>query len=570
MGSDLELGRHGRGLVPTGGVGRLGPRLAAFGAIAALILSAADATATADDATESPAEAAAPSPRERELEERLRRMEELNAALVEQMRALAEKVDRLDRSATTNAVRDLDRDLTPSRSNLADLGRLPRPTPPPVDPSGSASGSGQADPSDGDDGPSGKGGSNGDSDSRSKSDSDSDSDKKFKVGYDGAFYIRPEDKEAIPFELRFNGRIQARYEHFEANERQWFDQTGDRLPILSRNQFSIPRARLDFRGFAFDPKLQYRFTINGTTNNGNQLTFLYYWVNYEFSKSFNLHFGRNFIPGSRYWSQGSSRLQFAGRSLATTFFQPGRSVGIWATGEPADGLFYWLSITNAFRGNSNPDQIDRNFVFSGTGWWDLWDNYGQGYSDLEWHDDFALRIGNSLTFTHDDGERGNRGPLNEEDEIRLSDGTQLDKTGALAPGVTVDRFDLYLYAIDAALKYRGFSLNGEYYMRWLQGITGDGPLPRTNLFDHGFVAQGGYFLIPERLELIARTSQIFGYAGTAEEYAGGLNWFFTGSHNFKLTVDATKVIGSPTNAQSPNYVIGDNGVLFRTQIQVAY
>ena len=344
------------------------------------------------------------------------------------------------------------------------------------------------------------------------------------------------------------------------------------LPILSRNQFSIPRARLDFRGFAFDPKLQYRLTINGTSNDGDRLTFIYYWINYEFSEAFNLHFGKELHPGEPLLVAG---LEFPAvrRAFAGHIVLPAGPIG-GRSGPPASRPT--ASSTGSRSptpsgATRSPPRSTATSSSSGTGWWDLWDNYGQGYSDLEWHDDLAFRIGNSLSFTHDDGERNNQGPLPEEDSIRLSDGTSAGQERR--PGPRRHRQPvrpLPLYAIDAGLKYRGFSLNGEYYMRWLQGIEGDGALPRTNLFDHGFVAQGGYFLIPERLELIARTSQIFGTAGTAEEYAGGLNWFFKGSHNFKLTIDATKVIGAPTNALSPNYVIGDNGVLFRTQVQVAF
>ena len=305
------------------------------------------------------------------------------------------------------------------------------------------------------------------------------------------FVIRPIDEEKTPFELRINGRVQFRYENFTANERDWIDRTGTLLPILSRSNFAIPRRRLDFRGFAIDPKLQYRFTFNGTTNDANVATLVYYWVNYEFSEAFNLHFGRNFVPGSRYWSNGSSRLQFAGRPLATSFFRPGRSVGVWATGVPRPACSTGSRSPTPSAPTRSPTQIDRNFVYSGTGWYDLFDNYGDGYSDLEWHEDLALRIGNSLTFTHDDGDRAGRGPLAEENAIRLTDGTPLDSTGALAPGVTVDQFDLYLYAIDAGLKYRGFSLNGEYYMRWLQGIRGSAARCRSpSIFDHGLRRAG--------------------------------------------------------------------------------
>jgi hypothetical protein len=141
---------------------------------------------------------------------------------------------------------------------------------------------------------------------------------------------------------------------------------------------------------------------------------------------------------------------------------------------------------------------------------------------------------------------------------------------ALAAGVQVDHFDIYLYTLDAAFKYRGFSVNGEYFFRWLQDVRGSGPLPRNQFFDHGYYFEAGVFLVPKQIELNGRLSQIFGSHGDAGEYAGGINWFINGTHNLKLTFDVTRLVQTPANNSGPNYRVGDTGVMFRTQFQAAF
>ena len=57
---------------------------------------------------------------------------------------------------------------------------------------------------------------------------------------------------------------------------------------------------------------------------------------------------------------------------------------------------------------------------------------------------------------------------NPEDTIlRLSNGTPLFRPGALGPGVELISAGVQLWTIDAAIKYHGLSVSGEYFFRWL-------------------------------------------------------------------------------------------------------
>ena len=120
----------------------------------------------------------------------------------------------------------------------------------------------------------------------------------------------------------------------------------------------------------------------------------------------------------------------------------------------------------------------------------------------------------------------------------------------------------------------------EYYFRQIDRIRGvdysdlKNPKPVSLgsevIYNHGFWMEAGWFLIPKLFEVNFRTSQIYGDYGPSREYAGGVNWFRNGTHNYKWTFDATQIYGSAAENSGPNYIAGETGVLFRLQLQAAF
>src|SRR6516225_7504299 len=104
----------------------------------------------------------------------------------------------------------------------------------------------------------------------------------------------------------------------------------------------------------------------------------------------------------------------------------------------------------------------------------------------------------SFTYSPIQGQQGNP-DLPENADIRLTNGTLITEPGALAPGVTLNIYHVALGAIDFALKHRGVSLSGEFYMRDLFNLIGSGPIPRSSIFDYGGFVQAGYFVLPQKL-----------------------------------------------------------------------
>ncbi len=389
--------------------------------------------------------------------------------------------------------------------------------------------------------------------------------------YDGGFVIRPFDKKKTPFELKINGRMQFRYTGLSRDKKSFTNRTGFRRLIQNRSDFEIERGRLEFSGFMYDPKLQFYLNLDGDTDDNHDMKVHDFWINYQFSKAFNLYIGKAFVPGSREWLGGSTRTQLIDRSVATTFFRPDRSIGVWASGEINRIFFYRAMVGNGVETTDLEDEdVNDSFAYSGSVWFEPLDEFGKGNSDLSYHKTVALRIGSSFTFSSEGGtnELGNSIP--ESNIVRLTDGTRLTSIGALAPGVTVEKFKYYLLATDFALKYKGLSISSEYYFRWLNDFSTTGPVSHDKLYDDGFYIASGYMLKPKKLEIMGRASKIDGIFGDSWSYAGGFNYFLNGTHKNKLSFDVTVLHGNPSNNSGPNLRVGDDGPLFRAQYQIAF
>ncbi len=392
----------------------------------------------------------------------------------------------------------------------------------------------------------------------------------YSADYKKGFRITPRDKKKTPFELKINGRLQFRWSGFQGD--QPFTNRAGTIEPPSRNGFEVERGRLEFKGYAIDPRLKYYFNLDADTDDNHSVIFHDFWFDYDLGETATLRIGKAKVPGSYEWLESSTTTRFADRSLSTTYFRADRSVGAWLLGTTDRGLYYQLAVTNGFvTTDLEPDQVDDNFAYTGLFYIDPIGEFGSGHSDLTYHEKPAIRIGTSLSYANtnpqDDGS-----PTPEQNFPRVSDGIRLTDTGAVSPGVTVNDFDHFLVSGFLSGKWRGFSFNAEYYARWLDNFdTIEGPAPAINeLFDSGFYADVGYFLVPGVFEVNGRISQIDGLFGDSWEYAAGFNWFHNESHKSKVTFDATVLDGSPTSSSSPNFELGQDGILYRLQYQIAF
>ena len=157
---------------------------------------------------------------------------------------------------------------------------------------------------------------------------------KFYIDYDKGFILRPYNRDETPFEMKVRVRMQFRYGGFIKNIDEYSNRgdtaRGGPILIENKNQFEIERGRLIFTGFMFDPKLKYFLNLDADTDENHRMVMHDFWVYYEFSEKFIFNIGKAMVPGSRDWLSLSPNTHLVDRTMATTFFRPDRTIGIWA------------------------------------------------------------------------------------------------------------------------------------------------------------------------------------------------------------------------------------------------
>ena len=388
--------------------------------------------------------------------------------------------------------------------------------------------------------------------------------------YKKGFLISPLDPKRDKFQLKINGWIQFRHSAFIRNQETWTDNAGVTREIRNRNHFDLERGRLAFSGYAIDPRLTYFLQLDGDTDGREVVDFFDYWWAWKFDDSLRVQAGKRKVAASRRWLMGARDSRLVDRPIATDFFRPDRTIGIWANGNFDETIFYDLNIGNGFRTAArNSLEIDDKLSFAATGWWDVAGPFGKTITDHALSQETLIRIGHSFAFAPQAGTSLGE-PLRESTFLRLADGTLLSDPGALAPGVTVSKSDILLYTVDFGWKDNGWSFSAEGYFRWLRNLAGDGPLPTESIQQTGFFVELGSVINPNYSDWNIRYSEIRGDFGSGSESAAGINFYPLGKPSVKLTFDVSYFDGSPLNNTATGIAAGDSGVLLRTQFQAQF
>ena len=128
----------------------------------------------------------------------------------------------------------------------------------------------------------------------------------------------------------------------------------------------------------------------------------------------------------------------------------------------------------------------------------------------------------------------------------------------MAPDVVVNRANFYTWAQDFGFKYRGLALNGQYFLRWLNGFVANGPLPISSTFDHGFEVSVANFFFSD-CELYARTSFVFGEFRDSYEYCAGFNWYPFSNRGLRICGEVGRTENSPVGNIITPYQAGQTG-----------
>jgi hypothetical protein len=381
---------------------------------------------------------------------------------------------------------------------------------------------------------------------------------------DGIVIWQTPENARVPFLLNFNINTQLRYLNTLSSDAEFTDHLGVVREVHRRNDITVNRAMFILGGFIFDPRLRYSFTV--WTSAGAASIVVASNVGWRFNRGFALTAGYTGVPGSRSLVNTFPFFPAIDRSMADNFFRPGFTQGVWANGEPGGNLNYLVFVGNGLNTlNISAAKIDTNLLLSGSVWWEPLGPYGQPGKARNMYDDYfaskksRIRIGTSLTRSREDRFSNLDQSSPENTSLYNSDGVLTFSTGAFAPGVTVDKATYRMWAIDGGLKWNGFAVNAQYFMRWLSDFEADGPLPIASTHDHGFEMAAGHFVVPKTLVLYGRGSKVFGQFGDSHEYGGGAKWYFLPTERLWLTAELIRVHSAPYSGAFTPYTAGMKG-----------
>src|SRR5215217_2487916 len=392
---------------------------------------------------------------------------------------------------------------------------------------------------------------------------------------DGIVIWKNSEDAKVPFLLRFNNNTQIRYLNTVNSDDTITDHLGVVREVHRRNDITVNRSMFILGGYMFSKKLQYSLTV--WTSAGAASIVVAGNIGWRFNKALTITGGYTGVPGSRSLVGTFPFFQPTDRSMADNFFRPGFTQGIWANGEPVKGLNYLVFVGNGLNTLSiTANKIDTNLLFSGSTWWEPLGPYSEPGKSRQMYDDYfassktRIRLGTSFTKSREDRFSDIDQSSPDNTSIYNSDGVLAFSTGAFAPGVTVQEATYKMWAIDGGLKKSGFSVNGQYFMRWLSDFEADGPLPLASTFDHGFELSTGKFVVPQKLMLYARGSKVFGQFANPYEYGAGAKWYFLPTERLWVTGELMRVKGAPYSGAFSPYTAGMSGWVPMVQTVLAF
>ena len=398
------------------------------------------------------------------------------------------------------------------------------------------------------------------------------SDERYQQGI--VIWKTPDDAK-VPFLLNFNNNTQIRYLNTLDSPESFTDHLGNVREVHNRNDITVNRSMFILGGYIFDKRLKYSLTV--WTSAGAASIVVAGNIGWQFNKHLTLMGGYTGVPGSRSLVNTFPYFTGSDRSMADNFFRPGFTQGVWATGELSKGLNYIAFVGNGLNTlNITANKIDTHLLVAGSVWWEPLGGYAEPGKSVNMYDDFfaqkkvRIRIGTSFTRSREDRFSNIDQSSPDNTAIYNSDGVLAFSTGAFAPGVTLQQALYKMWAIDGGIKYNGLAINGQYFMRWLGDFKSDGPMPVNSTFDHGYELSASYFVVPRKVALFARGSQVFGQFGNSHEYAGGVKWHFLPTERLWLNTELMRVSRAPYSGAFTPYTAGMNGWVPMVQTIIAF
>jgi hypothetical protein len=364
------------------------------------------------------------------------------------------------------------------------------------------------------------------------------------------------------------GGLDSSYTDFFGNTK-----TVDKRQDVQLNKFFLP-----FSGWFLTPKFRYYLYVWSSNpsqgepaqvvGGGN--------ISYVFNRFVTLGGGITSLPSTRstegqfpYWLGVDDRL------IADEFFRGSYTTGLWLKGEITTTLKYMAMIGNNLSTlGVSAARLDNKFDTTSlslqwlptTGEFGLWGTFG----DYDYHENVATRLGLHFTQSTEDRQSQPGTEDVENSQLRLTDGSNIFTNNLFGPGISIEEAHYAMASLDGGVKYKGLSLEAEYYWRTLSDFKGTntGALPDIN--DHGYQVQLSAMAVPSLLQVYASTSGIRGHYGDANDYRLGVNYYPMKMRGIRINAEWMELDKSPVGYTAYPVPVGANGSVFHVNAEMNF
>ena len=354
------------------------------------------------------------------------------------------------------------------------------------------------------------------------------------------------------------------------------DAFGNVKNVQQRQDIQLNKVQIKFLGWILNPKFRYflyAWSSNASQGLGAQVV-LAGNLNYAFNKYFSVGAGIRSLPGTRsvegnfpFWLGVDTRL------IADEFFRPSYTSGVWGWGQITDKLDYIAMVGNNLSTlGVSAAQLNNglNTVATSLVWTPSTGEFGQGFGDFEDHKKLATRLAAHYTRSDEDKQEQPNSDQFENTQIRLEDGTVIFTPNLFGPGISVTNVTYKMAAFDGGLKYHGLSLEGEYFLRWLDHFHGPGTAGLASVFSHGFQLQTSAMVLPKTLQAYLGGSTLTGKYGSPWDFRAGLNYFPYHNKVLRWNNEFLYLYKSPVGYTSVPFALGGTGPIFGSTLELAF
>jgi len=369
-----------------------------------------------------------------------------------------------------------------------------------------------------------------------------------------------------------------RYLNQKGLDPTYTDSFGKTFTVKQREDIQLNKFFLPFAGWFLTPKFRYYLYVwSSNPSQGDPAQVVGAGnLSYTFNRYVTLGGGITSLPSVRstegqfpYWLGMDDRL------TSDEFFRGSYTTGFWLKGEISTKVKYMAMIANNLSTlGVSASQLDNKLDTTSlmlqwlptTGEFGLYGTFG----DYDYHEKVATRLAGHYTHSTEDkqSQPGTNGIENS--QIRLTDGSIIFTPDLFGPGITVEKVDYDMVSVDGGIKYKGLSLEAEYYWRWLGDFQGPNTGGIADIDDHGFQVQSSAMPIRKTLQVYLSGAAIRGVYGNSSEVRAGFNWYFLKERGLRFNAEWLHLNKCPVGYTAVPYPVGGNGDVFHVNTEMNF